>query len=203
MDFEFTSRPNAHIKPVWARTEDDAEPSTPRKRPSLPAAHASPCLAHSHNAGPLQDVNEQGSNTPHFGSNQNVPFIFQAPTPGTPHAWAQPPEPRDVDMTDASPPKATPVPAFVSAVNDDDADADAEPPRAVALGGMKRVLRTRQRRAVGRTRMHDGDDDDGSDSDADELTRRRPITKTTSHHYTLNMPSAAAPKSELPFLLLG
>ncbi|KAF5313265.1 hypothetical protein D9619_003310 [Psilocybe cf. subviscida] len=110
MDYQWTNRSSA--KPAWATggaggdgdtSMGDESPSvglsTPRKRSHDTLAPSTPSLS--------------GTPQPTFGSNQNVPFLFQ-PThvPQTPvqHPWAPPtsarsyqPEVRDVDMNEASP----------------------------------------------------------------------------------------------------
>ncbi|KAJ7785666.1 Di-sulfide bridge nucleocytoplasmic transport domain-containing protein [Mycena metata] len=197
MDFEYTSRPNT--KPVWAAstsTEDD-DPTTPKKR-----SHA--------------DLNPPTPlHNPTFGRNQNIPFIFQTPPrqmDAAPYPWAPPanfspskafpqpipaPELRDIDMREASPPKP-------------EAGAPSPPPegsRKVATGGMRRILKSRMKSALSMSTVPEarGDEqqrDPYSDSD-DEGESPGALTRTTSNHYTLNMPSPAAPQSDLPYILLG
>ncbi|KAF8887710.1 Di-sulfide bridge nucleocytoplasmic transport domain-containing protein [Infundibulicybe gibba] len=192
MDFQFTNRPSSNVKPVWA--SDD--PETPRKRPhddtNITATLSTPY-------------------TPSFGSNQNIPFIFQsANTPQTPHKhpWAPPPnfspakafpqpipqvEINDVDMFELSPPKP---------------DESKEGDRPVAFGAMRRVFKSRQksrdmRIAVSRNK-HTTEDQDGHESfddDDDELAAA--LTQNTSNHYTLNIPAPPAPQSDIPYILLG
>lgn len=101
--------------------------------------------------------------------------------------------------------------------------AEASPPnleeasdglRAVALGGMKRVFKSRQKareralQLVKKRSDDDGDesDDDGeseSDRDAVQSSPRKSRVQKTSHHYTLNMPSPSAPHADTPYILLG
>jgi hypothetical protein len=207
MDFEYTSRPN--VKPVWA-----SDTTTPRKRAFQHAPFSPRFTLNRHRvAGPQITTSVPDDpfapRTPRFGAAQNVPFIFQQPPPpreGTP-AWAPPPnfspvkafpapEIQDVDMPDATPPKPP------SAA---DPPEDAGETRAVALGGMRRIFRTRNRgrRDVVRWKRDEGGDENDSEDDEGEETRLRPIKQTTSHHYTLNIPSASPPQSETPALLLG
>jgi hypothetical protein len=138
-----------------------------------------------------------------------VPFIFQTPAPQTlpVHPWAPPPnfspvkafpsfasqEPRDVDMSEPSPPKPE--------------ACDKESGRIVATGALRRVFNSRQKSRA-QNRLHVSLPDDpgyGSEegSDDDNAGHVRPVTQNTSNHYTLNMPSAPAPQSDMPHVLLG
>ncbi|KAH8992067.1 Di-sulfide bridge nucleocytoplasmic transport domain-containing protein [Lactarius akahatsu] len=184
MDFQFTSRPNVDVVPVWKA------PATPLKRthtdmnpPSTPSA------------------------VPTFGTNPSVPFIFQSPPPKSPyvHAWAPPEnfspekafpqeEIRDVDMAEPSPPKPQ--------------DTGTDGRRTMALGAVRRVYRSRQKarnRAHGYANEEDSEaslaSDDGSDDE--RLSSRRPRVQKLSHHYTLNVPSPVQPKTDTPYILLG
>ncbi|OAX42559.1 hypothetical protein K503DRAFT_733341 [Rhizopogon vinicolor AM-OR11-026] len=192
MDFDFTSRPSSNTKPVWASNSDL---NTPRKRPFDDLQPASPAFPH-----PPQ--------TPIFGENHNVPFIFQTPAPQTVpvHPWAPPPnfspqkafppfaaqELCDVDMSEPSPPKPE--------------ASDKESGRIVATGALRRVFNSRQRaRAQNHLQVVSHDDpgygsEEESDDDAGHV---RPVTQNTSNHYTLNMPSAPALQSDMPHVLLG
>lgn len=103
-------------------------------------------------------------------------------------------------MSELSPPKRGASPAKdVSAT---------EGERAVALGAVRRVYRSRQRareRSQLRRGRSRGSYDGGSDSsdDSDEEGRTTPMTQNLSNHYTLNLPGPAAPSSDLPYILLG
>lgn len=189
MDFQFTSRPSSGSTPAWA-VPTNGDPSTPRKRPFQDLGSASPAFPGS----PL---------TPMFGENRNVPFIFERRPPQTnpPPPWAPPPnfspqkvfpqpqpaqELRDVDMSELSPPKPD--------------ESEKENGRAVATGAMRRVFNSR-RKARAKMRDHaDGSNDEDSEDDRDNA---RPLSQTTSTHYTLNMPSASASPSDTPYVLLG
>ncbi|EIM83324.1 uncharacterized protein STEHIDRAFT_83355 [Stereum hirsutum FP-91666 SS1] len=190
MDFQFTSRPNSGIKPVWASGSQD--PQTPQKR--------------SHN-----DLTPTTPSFPTFG-NQNVPFLFQSPLPQTPHspAWAPPQnfspakafpqqELKDVDMAEPSPPNR---------------EEPQEEERAVSLGGLKRVFKSRRKereralRVAKDRRVGDSDEDSDSAEDSDDDNDRRSSPRKSriqklSHHYTLNMPSPSVEKPDLPYVLLG
>lgn len=184
MDFEYTSRPA--VRPVWAQGGD---PSTPRKRP-LAELDARACAA--------------AAAAPTFGSMPtNIPFMLSVPAPATPHrdAWVPPSgayaEIRDVDMADASPPTK---PAEPGAHDDEERSRD----RRIALGGLKRVYRSRRRQrersAQARARAGDAEDSAAESEDDDAA---QPVTQKTSNHYTLNMPAPAPPKSDTPYVLLG
>ncbi|KAL1658870.1 Di-sulfide bridge nucleocytoplasmic transport domain-containing protein [Schizophyllum commune] len=186
MDFEYTNRPSSNTPPAW---------STPQK----------PRASGSHEAlNPSQPPFPSSPLAPNFGSNQNIPFIFPTPRHEPPpmQSWVPPtgfsagqafpqPEVHDVDMAEASPSRP-------------------EDTRPVAAGALRRVYKARQKSRDTRiTRVKDNDDEDESeDSDEEEKggrlrTRRAKGTLQTSNHYTLNMPSPEAPKSETPYILLG
>lgn len=213
MDFEFTSRSSANIKPAWATGD---EPHTPKKRELFSTNFR--LLFTVTSTGTLHDMNPPRPAfppntplTPSFGTNTNVPFIFQSPIPQSQHPppWVPPPpqpsptksfqplepEVQDVDMSEISPaPKLEPSEEDLS--------------RAVSLGGMRRVFRSRHERAKskGRARVEEDVSEDGeSESDTDRrVTRSKSVgPQTMSNHYTLNMPSPAPPKSELPYVLSG
>ncbi|KAI0063139.1 hypothetical protein BV25DRAFT_449112 [Artomyces pyxidatus] len=134
---------------------------------------------------------------PTFGSTttQNVPFLF-----ATPRAQTPPPAPW------APPPAFSPTKVFVQPELHDVDMADASPPkreeRAVALGAVRRVFRSRQRRRE-RARESDESGSDESEAEEQESPRKRAArVQKTSHHYTLNMPSPSA-RNETPYVLLG
>lgn len=212
MDFQFTSRPNSGIKPVWASGSQD--PQTPQKRrlfctigwQNKPQSHFVPSITGSHN-----DLTPTTPSFPTFG-NQNVPFLFQSPLPQTPHspAWAPPQnfspakafpqqELKDVDMAEPSPPNR---------------EEPQEEERAVSLGGLKRVFKSRRKereralRVAKDRRVGDSDEDSDSAEDSDDDNDRRSSPRKSriqklSHHYTLNMPSPSVEKPDFPYVLLG
>lgn len=93
-------------------------------------------------------------------------------------------------MSELSPPKS-------------DENDTAEGARAVATGALRRVLKSRER-ARSKSRLavaRNAEDESGSESDEDGQLARRP--QNTSNHYTLNLPSAPAPQSDTPYILLG
>ena len=98
-----------------------------------------------------------------------------------------------MDMSDLSPPKT------------EQGDGEKENGRVVATGGLRRVFKLRQKaRAVSHSRRNGDDLEPTSEDDSeDDRVVRRPLTQNTSNHYTLNMPSAAAPQSDTPYVLLG
>ncbi|KAK7064768.1 nuclear membrane protein [Favolaschia claudopus] len=195
MDFEFTSRPST--KPVWAasRSSEDDDPTTPKKR------------SHADLSNPPTPLHN-----PVFGQNQNIPFIFQTPPRqvGTaPYPWAppanfsptkafpQPPELSDVDMREASPPKPEPGAVAVS--------PEGSGGRKMSANGMRRVLKSRMKSALSMSTVPESRGDSYSDSEDEttEPTSRLTRTGSTSNHYTLNLPSPPAPKSDVPYVLLG
>ncbi|KAF5377233.1 hypothetical protein D9615_006430 [Tricholomella constricta] len=149
--------------------------------------------------------------TPIFGSNQNVPFIFnQNVTPRTANAppWQPPPffspdkafpnppppeEPNDIDMSEPSP-------------NKGDEQLKSESGRAVAVGALRRVYnarkKTRSFQAARRQREVAEEHEDGDVFDSDEDVDAA-LVRNTSNHYTLNLPAAPPVQSDLPYILLG
>lgn len=97
-------------------------------------------------------------------------------------------------MREASPPKA---------------DANAVSPegsRKVATGGMRRIHKSRMQSALSMSTLPERRDESDPYSDSEDETesaRQLARTTSTSNHYTLNMPSPAAPQSDLPYILLG
>ncbi|KAG6845287.1 hypothetical protein H0H87_011438 [Tephrocybe sp. NHM501043] len=189
MDYEWTNR--APIKPSWSQSASSEDQSTPRKR------------AHDEVNPPLTPFGQ--SRSPIFGSNQNVPFIFNqnaiSSTPN-PHPWQPPPhfspekafpnvpEPNDVDMSEASP-------------NKGEEQGKPENGRAMAVGGLRRVYNARKKtqnsQMTRRRRSEESEDEDVFDSDEETEA----LVQNTSNHYTLNMPAAPPPQSDLPYILLG
>jgi hypothetical protein len=148
--------------------------------------------------------------TPIFGSNQNIPFMFNT-TPSTPlpPPWAPPvsfsPEKafpktsckeefKDVEMEEASPQRPE--------------DKKIDQGRTVAAGAMRRVYNSRQKsrdRRVVRRQTEEGENEDleRSDSDDETVGPHQPLTQNTSNHYTLNLPATPPHQPDLPYILLG
>lgn len=107
------------------------------------------------------------------------------------------PEVWDVDMADASPPKAM--------------EPNPESGRVVATGALRRVYNARKKKAapsslsISRTRGQDDDDDDDRSlsSDEDDERTAMPVARNNNNHYTLNLPAPPAPRPNTPFMLLG
>lgn len=152
---------------------------------------------------------------PTFGINQNIPFIFQTPAkqPESPYPWSPPPgfssskafptpapnpDVRDVDMSEASPPKP----------EDPSPEKSEGGLRVVATGALRRVYRARQKareinkqsHALRRNREN-GSGSEVEEESEDEVEGR--AVHNTSNHYTLNMPSPASSQSDTPYVLLG
>ncbi|KAF8641207.1 hypothetical protein AX17_000841 [Amanita inopinata Kibby_2008] len=187
MDFQWTNR--ANIQPVWA-TPASNDPNTPRKR--------------SHDESNTSTPATGASSAPVFGSNQNVPFIFQpVQLPQTPdaHPWTPPPQfsptkafpsstvedVKDVDMTDPSPGKTD--------------EASKEGGRIMALGGLRRIFNQRQRARSRPKRRIEGDAEE--DPDIDDDVDVNAMTHNTSNHYTVNLPAPTLPQPDTPYVLLG
>ncbi|KAF8971592.1 Di-sulfide bridge nucleocytoplasmic transport domain-containing protein [Flammula alnicola] len=197
MDYQWTNR--SPVKPAWAAGVE--EHTTPRKR------------AHDDVNPPTPLLTEQRQ--PTFGSNQNVPFLFQpTPVPQTPqsHPWAPPPQfsiskafptqndVKDIDMTEASPFRNDETKGEESPVREKEADNS----RPVASGALRRVFKQRTKHMYTRRRRAQEDEhgSSGSEGESEEEDIVAPLTKT-SNHYTLNMPAHPAPQSDLPYILLG
>ncbi|KAG1753618.1 Di-sulfide bridge nucleocytoplasmic transport domain-containing protein [Suillus paluster] len=192
MDFQFTSRPSSNTKPVWA-SDDGINP--PKKRPFDHLQPTSPAFPH-----PPQ--------TPMFGGNRNVPFIFQAPVPQAPpvHAWAPP---VNFSSQKAFPPLAPQEPRNVDTSEPDPPNTEAserESGRIVATGALRRIFNLRQR---ARTKSHQAvplrndavyGRKEGSDTGAAHVG---PVTHNTTNNYIVNMGSAPAPQPDRPQVLLG
>lgn len=105
-------------------------------------------------------------------------------------------------MADSSPPK----PGEQSQHKGDEREGDGE--RAVALGAVRRVYRSRQRATArsrarrGKSRGVDQEESDVS-GESDDEEERGVVTQNMSNHYTLNMPGSAPHQSDLPYVLLG
>jgi hypothetical protein len=83
-------------------------------------------------------------------------------------------------------------------------EGEKENGRAVATGGLRRVYKLRQKaRVQSCSRRNDEDLEHTSEDDSEDDRITRPLTQNTSNHYTLNMPSAPAPPSDAPYVLLG
>jgi hypothetical protein len=108
------------------------------------------------------------------------------------------PEVRDVDMNEASPAKDL-APA------QEEPETSSDSSRPVAAGALRRVYNRRKRGDTRSRSRRAGQDEDTSNSESDgeedDRIARRP--KSTSNHYTLNMPAPAPPTSETPYVLLG
>ncbi|KIY45703.1 hypothetical protein FISHEDRAFT_48740 [Fistulina hepatica ATCC 64428] len=182
MDFQFTSRPST--TPAWATPD--------RKRNHDQVAAASSAF-------------QSTPRAPAFGSNLNVPFIFQAPNiepaaqPWTPppkfnaaQAFRQEVDIPEVTMKDASP---------VSAPKPEDRRREERVGRPVASGALRRVYNSRQRRAREARAANEAIDDSEGEDESPE--KAAPLPRRTSTHYTLNMPAAAPPRVELSHTLHG
>jgi len=154
---------------------------------------------------------------PTFGTNQNIPFLFQPPpAPQTlqSHPWAPPPqfspskafplptEVNDIDMTEISLLKNDEASNGSHNKMKDNDSKDKDSSRRVATGGLRRVFKQRNKHQESRltTRRHQEEEGSASDGDSEDEKRAAPVTQTTSHHYTLNMPGPAPPPSELPYV---
>lgn len=93
-------------------------------------------------------------------------------------------------MTEVSPPKL---------------ENSAEGGRIVATGALRRVFKSRENARSKRPldlRLSAEHDGSGSESDGDDNDAKL-HARNTSNHYTLNLPSAPAVKSDTPYILLG
>jgi hypothetical protein len=78
-------------------------------------------------------------------------------------------------------------------------EGEGDSGRVVALGGMRRVFKSRERSRLKANRKRD---EDGNNADAEDENDGC-STRKTSNHYTLNLPSVPAPQSDTPYILLG
>jgi len=94
-------------------------------------------------------------------------------------------------MTELSPPKPE--------------ENNAEGGRTVAMGALRRVFKSREKaRSKKRLGLRPNAEGDGSGSESDGHDNHTKLhTQNTSNHYTLNLPSAPAPQSDTPYILLG
>ncbi|EIW86322.1 hypothetical protein CONPUDRAFT_44919 [Coniophora puteana RWD-64-598 SS2] len=195
MDFEFTNR--SSVTPAWAQSSPNLD--TPRKRSFNELNTPTKSLS-----SPL-DI-------PRFGNNFG-PYPFETPYRQTaqPYHWDCPPGlshqktpdgARDVDMTEASPPKPRTDPK--AELNAEESEASST--REVSNGALQRLYR-RRTRGKGRpvvTRTNNGVEvSDESDGQEDDLDREASVTHRTSNHYTLNLPSTPSSPSDRPYVLLG
>ncbi|KAF5343589.1 hypothetical protein D9757_014499 [Collybiopsis confluens] len=156
------------------------------------------------------DMKPSPTNSPSFGygANRNIPFIFSTPSRQSvePYSWAPPPgaspatvfpppSVEDVDMPDVSPPKL-----------EESKNGKSEGDRAVATGALRRVYKARHKTRRGnkvvitRSRGSDTEDDDDELSDDEHGDLQ---SQTTANHYTLNVSSGPATRSDTPYILLG
>jgi hypothetical protein len=109
----------------------------------------------------------------------------------------------EITMADATPPR----PDVLTDVGEESTTDAAG--RLVSNNAAKRVLKSRRRRATFPARRRRGGGEDGSESeDEDDEEDGMPrVTRNTSHntthHYTVNVPSAPTQSSPLPVVLLG
>ncbi len=82
---------------------------------------------------------------------------------------------------------------------------DKDTNRPVSTGGLRRIFKQRNKRQDLRltTRQQRSREDGYSEEESEDDKVDLPVTQTTSHHYTLNMPSPTPPTSDLPYVLLG
>jgi len=96
--------------------------------------------------------------------------------------------------------------------NDDTMSGDTSPvkekeadSRPVASGALRRVFKQREKRSRSRRRRVNNEDEQAGSSDGEDSEEEGPkaLSRTTSNHYTLNMPAHPAPPSDTPYVLLG
>jgi hypothetical protein len=179
-------------------------------------------------SGPHNDIDTPPPpfpSTPHkptFGTNTHFPFIFSTPPPTSTqppsspyaqHAWIPPAnfsltkvfpqpsfqeDPEDVDMAEANPPKAG------------EKEGEEAGGRVIALGGMKRVFKSRQKprekshlRHLTVKRRPRCAESDGESESGEVHRASTPVTQKTSNHYNLHLPAAPVPQPDFPNVLLG
>ena len=103
------------------------------------------------------------------------------------------------------------IPKIQQQAQEDSPSKPEKESRIVALGGIRRVFKSRYGKATPRQRNVDADDADEEsvNSEAEEQSDRegrviQPTKSTMNNHYTLNLaPSAPTTKSDLPYTLSG
>jgi hypothetical protein len=162
-----------------------------------------------------------------FGTNTNQPFLFNAPAPppSSAYPWQPPsnfspqkafPQPQveevnDVDMRDANGLASPERQGKMSADGGGRGEKASGSARTMALGGLRRVFKSRQRqreREEYSNASESGSEDEavvGGKRSGKKDGRKKTATRTQSlsNHYTINMPAAPAPVSDLPNTLLG
>jgi hypothetical protein len=219
MDFEFTNRPSSNIKPAWA----EGDPlHTPQKRTTHPLPLLK-LISSLFVTGDYDEANPPQSPFPPQNTaperpfiHTNEPYLFPTPGPHTlfPSHW-QPPPPHvknpdvfDVDMSEVSPN----TPRTEQQPQDDSPSKLETESRVVALGGIRRVFKSRYGKAASKQRDLDADDADEESTnsgDEEQSDREGRLIKpakpaTTNNHYTLNLaPSTPMARPDLPYTLSG
>ena len=218
MDFEYTSRPT--VSNVWAVKEDEA--NSARKRKETFATHGRYPCAHIMLLGTLSEMDSPATSVPLdtqpvFGRVGNIPFLFEIPPqkPDNPQPWTPPATPCiakafpqqelcDVDMAEASPPRAEPPQDEKKPIREEEQD------RRIATGGMRRVWKSREK-AKGRSKLalvkaHVETESEESEEEREGSSKAASKTRNTQHHsnyYTLNLPSASSLATDGPYIMLG
>lgn len=221
MDFEFTNRPTSNTKPAWVA--DDPFHSPQKRMPHrLSPLRLIPSFfvttgSYDEANPPQPPIPLQNAASEQLFRPESEPHLFSTPGPHTPSRpqWQPPPLPHvknpdivDVDMSEVSP--------NVSKTQQQLQHASPSKPekesRVVALGDIRRVLRSRHGKAALQKRDADpGDADEESvnsgeeeESDHESLVINTAKRTITNNRYTLNLaPSALATEADLPRTLSG
>jgi len=202
---EFTNR--VEPIPVWRRSQQNDE----NHNSALKRTHS---IANPPDS-PFEPKNPLSR--PVFGENVHYLFNPPPPQPSWP-TWSTPtkqPDISDVDMRDAEVSPLLPGPrsdgnSHNAGENEHQLEEDSPEKRLISNAAVRRLARKRNNkgrsnRDRGGSRLAEEEDaedseDDGYDSDG---SPRRPITQSTSNHYTLNMPGPTQHRTETPYVLLG
>ena len=194
-------------------------PHPPKTYDTLPPAQTR--LKSLSNTGNYEEANPSPSPFPPRNAVPERPFtptnelhLFPIPAPHTPSSshWQPPlpyaknPDVVDIDMSEVSPN----IPKTQQPQDASPAKQEKES-RVIALGGIRRVFRSRYEKAASKQRDVNADDADEEsvNSEDEELSARegrvmRPARPTTNNHYTLNLvPNAPTTKTDFPYTLSG
>lgn len=221
MDFEFTHRASSSSKPAWV---SDDPLHTPQKRMThrlSPLKFISTLLVTANYDAenpPPSPLPPQNTVLERPFTPMNESHLFPAPGPHThvPSRWHPPPSPHirnpeivDVDMSEVSPN----IPKTQQQPQEDSPSKPEKESRVVALGGIRKVFRSRNGKAASKQYNVDASDADeeslnseveGERSDHEGRVIQSTQPTTTNNHYTLNLASSApTTKPDFPYTLSG
>jgi len=219
MDFEFTHRASSNIKPVWT-ADDPFHVSQKRMTHHFPPFKLTrtPLATGNYDEAnpPPSPFPPQNATPEHPFIPTSEPYLFPTPGPHTvfPPRW-QPPPPHvknreivDVDMNEISPN----IPKTQQHTQEDTPSKPESESRVVALGGIRRVFRSRYGAATSKQYnldAEDADEESVNSEDEEQSDREGQMVKptkstTTNNHYTLNLASnTPTAEPNIPYTLSG